>query len=76
MTMKTETVLYVDESAIRSKSDADRLRGISPTLIVRKLSTSLDRELRTYLLRDVLDPMLAPQLVSVQDAAWLLGRIL
>lgn len=73
--MNTETVLCVDERRIRSKADADKLRGLNPSMIVRKLSAGLNHELRTYLLRDVLDPMLAPQFVSVQDAAELLGKL-
>lgn len=75
---KTETVLYIDESAIHTRADVDKLRGHAPTLIVRKLSASLDHKVRTYMLRDVLAPMLAPQLISVEDASDLLdlmGRL-
>lgn len=49
-------VLNVDESKIRSKSDIDKMRGLTPERIIVKPCHSLTAELRDYLV-EVLQPM-------------------
>jgi hypothetical protein len=51
------SVLYIDESRIRTRHDADKLRGIRANGLVVFRDLSMPLELRTYLENEVLQPI-------------------